>query len=105
LPLQSLSGDYAADRYFYSTAFDMFRSIFDAAAIGQYLGGIDPRNTSDSSTIGFINESAVYDPRKLYLETGIDEKGRKCYYARSQMGLWRINNLHIHSKNLTEFAS
>ena len=104
-PLVSQTGLVAADPGFFSTAFDGFRSIFDAAALGQYLGGIDPSITAAGDTRGFVNESAVYDPRQYSFEVGADEKGRRCYYLRSASGLWRINNLHIHSKNLAAFAS
>jgi hypothetical protein len=43
---------------FVSENFKDFNLIFDAAAIGQYLGGIDPKNNS-SNTIGFVNETCV----------------------------------------------
>lgn len=102
--LCSLTGLKAADPSLYWNNFDLFRSLFDAAALGQYLGGIDPSITAED-THGFINESAVYDPRHFIYETGVDAKGRKCYFARTPTGLWRINTLHIHSKNLTDFAS
>lgn len=41
--------------------YKQFECIFDAAAMGQFLGGIDPRNNSNNSnnTIGFINETCV----------------------------------------------
>ena len=42
----------------YNINFNKFNYIFDAAAIGQYLGGIDPRNQS-GDTRGFINETCV----------------------------------------------
>ncbi len=43
---------------FISTNFNKLYYIFDAAAIGQYLGGIDPRNTS-GDTCGFVNETCI----------------------------------------------
>ena len=42
----------------YNENFQEFNSIFDAAAIGQYLGGVDPRN-SPGDTRGFVNETCV----------------------------------------------
>lgn len=104
-PLVSQTGLVPADPGFFSSAFDGFRSVFDAAALGQYLGGIDPSITTAGDTRGFVNESAVYDPRLYSFEVGPDEQGRRCYYLRSAAGLWRINTLHIHSKDLTAFAS
>jgi hypothetical protein len=87
----------------FSTHFQEFNSIFDAAAIGQYLGGIDPRN-GDSSP-GFINESCVFSPAAFQFEWQKDDQERQiptvCYQGKK----WKVNNLHIHSKNLAKFDS
>ena len=80
--------------------YEKVNSIFDAAAIGQYLGGVDPRNIPYDTT-GFINEGCVFDPSNfkykwinsepfMVLENGHEVK---------------INNLHIHSKNLKRFIN
>lgn len=87
----------------YASHFEDFNSIFDAAALGQYLGGIDPRN--GPSKQGFINESCVFNPSRLKFEWTVDEEGRKVPFAIFEEKRYRINNLHIHSKNLKEFAS
>jgi hypothetical protein len=52
-PLRSRTGLEAADPGVYFTAFDAFRSLFDAAAFGQYLGGVDPGNSIVDDTRGF----------------------------------------------------
>ena len=80
-----------------------FNSIFDAAALGQYLGGIDPRN--GPSVPGFINESCVFNPALLGFKWEEDEKGRKVPFACYEGHELRVNNLHIHSKNLARFLS
>jgi hypothetical protein len=82
---------------------DAFNSIFDAAALGQYLGGIDPRN--GPSAPGFINESCVFNPALLSYTWKEDEKGRKIPFASYQGRELRMNNLHIHCKNLAQFLS
>ena len=82
---------------------DSFASIFDAAAIGQYLGGIDPQH--GQNTVGFINESCVFNPSKFAYEWELDEKNRKVPFAVYNGKKWRINNLHVHSKNLVSFLS
>ena len=43
---------------FVTKNFSSFHFIFDSAAIGQYLGGVDPRNIPGNTT-GFINETCV----------------------------------------------
>ncbi len=80
-----------------------FNSIFDAAAIGQHLGGIDPRH--GSLKIGFINETCVFNPSHLLFQWVRDEKARRVPYAIFDGKLYRINNLHIHSKQLEKFRS
>ena len=43
--------------------FKYYNCIFDAAALGQYLGGVDPRNIP-GDTRGFVNETCVIDYSK-----------------------------------------
>lgn len=104
-PLASRSGHNVRDAKVYSHGFHALQSIFDAAAIGQYLGGVDPRNSQGKSTVGFINESAVYRPDAF-----------EYAWERGEGGLWKlvaslgeqsfaVNNLHIHCKNLEAFRS
>ena len=80
-----------------------FRSIFDAAALGQYLGGIDPRN--GPSKPGFVNESCVFNPSFLTFFWKTDDQNRKVPFAQYGDTICRINNLHIHSKHLDAFLS
>jgi len=80
---------------------EKFPFIFDAAAIGQYLGGIDPRNDS-SNTVGFINETCVikYNNYKIWF---VEINGFKKPFILIEDKVVPIFNLHIHSKNLKEF--
>jgi len=82
---------------------DKFDSIFDGAALGQYLGGIDPRN--GPSIPGFINETCYFNPSYITIEWHVDEKDRNVPFAIYHDKAYRINNLHIHSKNLEKFKS
>lgn len=95
--------------------------IFDGAAIGQYLGGVDPKNLSESKDVileymnptrGFINETAILKPNTLLFR-----KTNVCMdhldiptnmYLVSKNDNKRYNtiaNLHIHSKQLYQFSS
>lgn len=90
-----------------SNHFAHYQCIFDAAAIGQYLGGIDPRNANQSKRgvgPGFINGACIvkYNNYKfVWKEHGdmfnpfiiIDDKE------------YPIVNLHIHNKNLKQFVN
>jgi hypothetical protein len=87
----------------YTNNFSLFKSIFDGAAFGQYLGGIDPRN--GPSKPGFINETCLFKPSRFKFEWRKDEQGRKIPLALLGSSAYKINNLHIHSKRLEDFRS
>ena len=78
--------------------------VFDAAAIGQYLGGTDPRNPQAPGP-GFINETSMLDPSRLTYMWGIDPEGRRIPYMVLGDQHLPITNLHIHCKDLKAFAS
>lgn len=84
--------------------FNSFNSIFDAAAIGQYLGGIDA-NYHHEVKVGFINESCIFNPSHFTYEWHRDAKNRNIPYINFEGKKYRINNLHIHSKQLHLFSS
>lgn len=88
------------EQKFVSDNSELFPFIFDAAAIGQYLGGIDPRNASGNTT-GFINETCVikYNNFKIWFEN-IEIKKPFILIKDKKVPIF---NLHIHSKKLTEF--
>lgn len=94
----------ARNKWNYCQNIELFNSIFDAAALGQYLGGIDP-SLYGSSSPGFINESCVFNPSLLTYEWIADEANRSVPYAVYAGTRYRINNLHIHSKKLELFKS
>lgn len=78
---------------FYENA-PAFNCLFDAAAIGQYIGGVDPRN-SPGDTRGFINETSVVKPDKLTVEW----RAGKPFLNNAP-----LVNLHIHSKDLSRWT-
>jgi hypothetical protein len=73
--------------------------VFDGAAIGQYLGGVDPRN-QPGDTRGFVNETCLinYGYYPVSWTSG-------CPMLNVAGRTYRIFNLHIHSKKLEDFAS
>ena len=74
-------------------------SIFDAAAIGQYLGGVDPNNIA-GDTRGFVNESCVVD-YSLYNFYWKTYNNLNLPYLNDS----RIMCLHIHCKRLHDFQA
>jgi hypothetical protein len=91
------------DNTYLGKNFNSFNYIFDAAAIGQYLGGVDPRN-QQGDTRGFINETCEIDYSKY---TFYWVKKEELYIPHIEINnqLIPIVNLHIHSKNLKNFNS
>lgn len=104
LQLSSPSGIMTRNPYRFHNHFSSFQSIFDAAALGQYLGGIDPI-LGVLPPMTFINESAVYNPSRFTYTWSQDKDGRKIPYAAFGNHRCRINSLHIHSKRLDDFYS
>ena len=102
-PLVSKEGHTTETPEIYSHNLEQFQSLFDGAAFGQYLGGQDPRN--GSSDPGYIAPDCVFNASNFDGEWRDDEQGRRIPYAEFHGECYRINNLHIHSKNLKPFLS
>ena len=84
--------------------FSKFNCIFDAAAMGQYLGGVDPRNQS-GDTRGFINETCIIKYNNFNFFWIINDKGLYQPHLYVNGNYIQIINLHIHSKNLSRFMA
>lgn len=84
---------------FVTQNFDKFNYIFDAAAIGQYIGGTH----QDTNAIGFINETCVIKFNNYTFDWIIENNIRKPIINIDNKK-YRIFNLHIHSKNLQKFV-
>lgn len=92
----------------FSSNFDTFGEVFDAAAYGQFIGGIDQRNVenknSENNTCGFINPDAAYNVGDFSFEWK-NENNLKIPYLVYNGQSYRIFNLHIHSKKLNLYKS
>lgn len=86
---------------FVTRNYENFKFIFDAAAIGQYLGGVDKKN-NPNDTIGFINETCIinYSTYKFILFN--NENIIKPFILIENKYI-PIFNLHIHCKDLNKF--
>ena len=81
-----------------------YGAVFDAAAIGQYLGGIDPRNTTPGNvTIGFVNETCCIDYSKFSFLWKPNRDNLMVPYMVVHNKEYPVINLHVHSKNLKQF--
>ncbi len=94
--------------------------VFDGAAMGQYLGGVDYRNLPNGETSeliklnnptrGFINETADINCKEYkFLKTRILVDSLNVSIKVPMLAkiniLHQIANLHIHSKQLYQFSS
>lgn len=102
--LISLEGKKSTiDPALYSNNVEQFQSLFDACLYGQFFGGIDPRNGLAGP--GYLNPEAVFNCSHMVMEWQIDPWGRKIPFASYGGKRYRLNNLHIHSKDLKPHTS
>ena len=91
----------ALERAFVTNGFK--KSIFDAAAIGQLVGGVDPRNAA-GDTRGFVNETCVIKYKEegeiIWREIDGFNKPFIKFFTKEVP----IFNLHIHCKNLSIYC-
>ena len=75
-------------------------SIFDALGIGIFLLGLDTFHTGGNVQTGLKNMWGYIDYTKCKFEWKTDEKNRRIAYIWDGTNWIRINNLHVHSKQL-----
>ena len=100
--LKSLINEIPENPNKYFEHVDHFGAIFDAASLGQYLGGIDPIHVNNSS--GFINETCIFNPSLLSINWELDNNKFYVPYLKHEIKKYKINNLHIHCKRLNDFT-
>lgn len=85
-----------------SQEFDRYcNTVFDSAPMGVLLGGMDPFHTGGVIKKGLYWISNDIDYTKYTYEWRPDHIGRNIPYVCDNDNQWRrINNLHIHSKDL-----
>lgn len=88
---------------FFNRAED-FQLVFDAAAIGQFLDGLDTQYHL-SNLQGFINQLCVFNMGLCQFEWRKDAQERYVPYLTSGGRTLQVANLHVHSKRLHLFYS
>jgi hypothetical protein len=101
-PLPTLPSNYAKhkglDLARFCQGIETFGGVFDAAAIGQYVGGVDPQNNPHNSRF-FINESSDMDMREI--DFGWDvSNGVRSPSLRGEHENTKLLCLHAHSKDI-----
>ena len=75
--------------------------IFDAAAIGQWYFGIDPRNSYKTISNRFRNEKYSGPLEEYQLNWNSLESSMEIGLKRGELKPMKLHNLHIHSKIIT----
>lgn len=87
----------------YSSNYNIFNGIFDAAPIGQIVDGVD--NNIHKIKGPFINRKYFLDSSALKIKfIKIHNKKKPFIYLNKKIKI-PILNMHIHSKNLKKFTS
>jgi hypothetical protein len=100
--------DSKTDKWDYqlvTNQYDYYNGIFDAAAIGQYLGGIDPRNNPEDSKekkAGYVSEDCIINYSHHKIRWVQYENYKKPVIVIDDRCI-PIFNLHVHCKNLRQF--
>jgi len=99
---KSLSGHESVDSSYLSQDSEHFLCLFDSLVVGQWVGGIDSRNTGGQKIVNYENESALYNIKEMNLVW------KKC----EDNFLWQpildgrpLATIHMHSKALGSFMS
>jgi hypothetical protein len=83
--------------------YEVYKTLFDGAGLGIFIGGMDPYHTGGRIE-KWKHRPCLYDIdyTKYTYEWRKDEEGRNIPYVFTGVEWIRINNLHIHSKDLRD---
>jgi len=95
----SATGHTSGDPFYLSEDSEHFQVFFDSAVVGQWVGGVDLRNTGGEKVSKFENESALYSLKELGLSWERSELWRPILDGRP------LATIHVHSKALRCFLS
>ena len=82
----------------------LFKGVFDAAAVGQFLGGIDPIHDKNN-TDGFVNKDSIFSIDRVWFRWEKVEGLQRVNISVDKVKWYPIYNLHIHNKNLKRWMS
>lgn len=93
------------EEYYVSNNINLFKGIFDPAQYGQWLGGIDPRNSdAESKPFVFSNEHSLIGVEQFTYELRDITFGKRYHLVHAGEGIeYPILLLHIHCKRLSDF--
>ena len=81
-----------------------WNGLFDAAAIGQYFGGIDPIHDKNN-TDGYISPDCAFRCNELSFQWRKLNGLYQLWVSADPSHWYQIYNLHIHNKNMSRWLS
>ncbi len=84
---------------------ELFGGVFDAAAVGQHLFGIDKYVHNPNNTDGFVNKDSIFDVSKLWFKWVKEEGNQRLYTSLNKEVWFPVYNIHVHNKDLTRSLS
>lgn len=97
---KSREGHTTPNAAFLSQHSDELGSLFDSLVVGQWIGGIDSRNTGGAKIVNYENEGALYSIREMPFEWR-----REGTQWRPYLDGRPLFTIHVHSKALSSFLS
>jgi hypothetical protein len=83
-----------------SKHFDTFKSVGDAACIGQYFFGIDKFIHNPNNTDGFINKDTIFSVDRLWFKWEKVNGLQRLNMSVDKENWYPITNIHVHNKSL-----
>ncbi len=103
--LPTIPKEYAIEKKLrenYFEAVDKFNGLFDAAGIGQYLGGIDWQNNPEDTRF-FQNENSDLNMSEVNFQWDTINQTRKPFLSFKDNKV-EILGIHVHSKKMHDFS-
>jgi hypothetical protein len=103
--LKPIEGETVSNPSRLSDSVHHYGGVFDAAAIGQYFGGIDPIHDKNN-TDGFISTHSAFQVNLLFFQWRRKQGLYQPWMSAADKTNWYpIYNLHIHNKNMERWLS
>ena len=102
--LKPISGHAIANPHRMHESVSYFKGVFDAAAIGQYFGGIDPIH-DPNNTDGYVSPDCAFQVDQLRFQWKKHNELYQPWISADQTHWYPIYNLHIHNKNMSRWLS
>ncbi len=98
----SKSGHTSQNSQYLSEDSEYFNCLFDSLVVGQWVGGIDPRNTGGNKLSNYENESALYSIKEM---TFVWKKSKENNLWMPILDGRPLCTIHMHCKALDSFLS